>query len=165
MQFQVPQFIETEDKIIGPFTMRQFIYVSIGAVFSFILYFNVQPWLWAFLSVFILGAAIALALVKVGGRPLTHVALSAAKFYWQPQTYVWQSGVAAVKNPEEIKIGGGLSLESIISGIALRNTWAKLQTGTKAPVESFVQKAKRERFQIFQKMSGERQAARRVDYR
>ena len=30
MKFQVPQFIETEEKIIGPFTVKQFIFIAIG---------------------------------------------------------------------------------------------------------------------------------------
>ncbi|MBI4087653.1 MAG: PrgI family protein [Candidatus Liptonbacteria bacterium] len=164
MQFQVPQFIEAEDKIVGPFTMRQFIYVATGGAFSFLLYFTVQPWLWALLSVFILGAAVALALVKVGGRPLSHAALSAIRFYWQPQTYVWRPETAPAQKPEEAK-NGGVSLESVVSGLALRNAWAKLQTGTKISGEQFIEKPQRQRFQIFQKMTGERQAARRVDYR
>lgn len=166
MQFQVPQFIETEDKIIGPFTIRQFIYVAAGGAVSFMLYFTVQAWLWALLSVFVLGTAIAFALVKVGGRPLTHAALSAMKFYWQPQTYVWKSETAVppLQRPEDIKVGG-VSLEGIISGMALRSTWQKLQTGTKMSSEQFEEKPQRQRFQIFQKITGERQAARRVDYR
>ena len=31
MEYQVPQFIEVEDKIFGPFTFRQFIYLAGGA--------------------------------------------------------------------------------------------------------------------------------------
>ena len=30
MQFQVPQFIEVEDKIFGPLTFKQFIYMGGG---------------------------------------------------------------------------------------------------------------------------------------
>ena len=37
MQFQVPQFIEIEDKIIGPFTVKQFIYLVGGAGMDFII--------------------------------------------------------------------------------------------------------------------------------
>ena len=167
MQFQVPQFIETEDKIVGPFTIRQFIYVAVGGIFSFTLYFTVQTWVWALLSVFIMGTAVALALVKIGGRPLSHAAFSAAKFYWQPQTYVWKSETAALPSKKPEKAGvGGISLESIVSGLALRNTWERLQTGVKTSTpEKLTQGPLRQKFQIIQRMTGERQAARRVDYR
>ncbi|MEK7645263.1 MAG: PrgI family protein [Patescibacteria group bacterium] len=37
MRFQVPQFIEVEDKIIGPLTIKQFIYIAGGAGMCFVL--------------------------------------------------------------------------------------------------------------------------------
>ena len=37
-QFVVPQFIDVEDKIIGPFTIRQFVYLAGGGGLSFIIY-------------------------------------------------------------------------------------------------------------------------------
>ncbi|TSC61742.1 MAG: SsrA-binding protein, partial [Parcubacteria group bacterium Athens0416_74] len=30
MQFQVPQFIEVEDKIVGPLTFKQFVFIAGG---------------------------------------------------------------------------------------------------------------------------------------
>src|SRR3990172_12458701 len=38
MQFQVPQFIEIEDKIFGPLTFKQFIYVAGGAGACYLLW-------------------------------------------------------------------------------------------------------------------------------
>ena len=38
MQFKVPQFLEIEDKIFGPFTFREFIYLAGGAGLCFVLY-------------------------------------------------------------------------------------------------------------------------------
>ena len=38
MRFQVPQFIEVEDKIFGPFTLKQFIYMAGGCGLSFVTY-------------------------------------------------------------------------------------------------------------------------------
>ncbi|GAH87221.1 unnamed protein product, partial [marine sediment metagenome] len=32
MQFQVPQYIDIEDKVIGPFTIKQFLYIVVAAV-------------------------------------------------------------------------------------------------------------------------------------
>ena len=52
MRFQVPQFIEIEDKIFGPLTIKQFIYIAGGAGLCFILFrFLVRPkadFLWSF---------------------------------------------------------------------------------------------------------------------
>lgn len=167
MQFQVPQFIETEDKIIGPFTIRQFIYVAAAGGLVFLLYFAVQTWLFAVLSVLILGTGASLAFIKIGERPLIHVALAAVSFYWNPQTYVWQPEHPDLPKTQEAMKPmepGGISLEDILAGRALRSVWQNLQTGTKTSNQQFFGKIQ-ERYQIFQRLTGERAAARRVDYR
>ncbi len=158
MQFQVPQFIETEDKIIGPFTIRQFVYMAAAGVISFFLFVTVKPWLWATGTLLVLTIALGFAFIKIEGRPLVHVMLSALNFYWRPQIYVWKSGEEIRSQPTR----GGISLEEILSGAALRNAWRSLQTGTGAQKKFFEEMG---HYQIFQKLSGERRAARRVDYR
>jgi hypothetical protein len=45
MRFQVPQFIEVEDKIFGPLTVKQFIYLAGGAGLVFILYHFLPTWI------------------------------------------------------------------------------------------------------------------------
>ena len=42
MQFQVPQFIEVEDKIFGPLTFKQFVYVAGGAGLAYLVW-RVSP--------------------------------------------------------------------------------------------------------------------------
>lgn len=167
MQFQVPQFIETEDKIVGPFTLRQFAYVGGAGIISFIFYFTVEFWVWILFSIILVPLAAALAFIKIEGRPLVHILLSAFNFYWKPQTYVWHTERPEAKKDEaEMRRAetGGIPLEDIISGAALRSIWNKLQTGAKISGRQFLQ-GKTEHYQIFQKLSGERRAARRVDYR
>ena len=202
MQFQVPQFIETEDKIVGPLSLRQFLYVGAGVGISGMLYFVLQTWIWAILSVFFIGGSIAIAFIKIQGRPFVKVIASAFNFYWNPQTYVWQpehpavsltredkkeekkkglsvedvlSGKALQKKWEHIAKevaaapGGaptaGTSLADIAAGTSLHKSWASLQTGEQMSASQFTEKKMYGRYQIFQKISGERQAARRVDYR
>ncbi|HUZ92597.1 MAG TPA: PrgI family protein [Candidatus Paceibacterota bacterium] len=171
MQFQVPQFIETEDKVVGPFTIRQFIYIAIGGTISFLFYFTVATWLWAIFSIVVLSGAIALAFVKVEGRPLVQIALSAFNFYWKPQTYVWQSERPAEVKSEAVARGeapSGISLENIVAGMALRDAWRDVQTGekTKSMIsnQQFFGKVQ-ERYNMYRDLGGARQAARRIDYR
>lgn len=168
MQFQVPQFIETEDKIVGPFTLRQFLYVGGAGGLSFLLYFTVTTGIWVIFSIFIVGAGLALAFVKINGRPLVGVLLSAAHFYWQPQIYVWQPEHPSLPK-NEATLGTftqtGFSLENIIRGLALKNTWRKLQVGSKTTeVKQRIAKSQ-ERYQVIERKTGERQNVRRVDYR
>jgi hypothetical protein len=61
MQFQVPQFIETEDKIIGPLTLKQFFYVAAAALVSFSLFFVLATWLWLLITIILGGVAVARA--------------------------------------------------------------------------------------------------------
>jgi len=104
MQFQVPQFIDVEDKIFGPFTVKQFIYLagSVGIIFvlnSFL------PFIFAVLiggPVIALG--LALAFYKVNNRPFINVVESAFRYTLGSQLYIWkkeQKKVTKKKETEE----------------------------------------------------------------
>jgi hypothetical protein len=169
VQFQVPQFIDTEDKLIGPLTLRQFIYIGVaGGIFA-MLYFLVQTWIALILGIIVLGAAGALAFVKVEGRPLIDVALAAFGFYWKPQTYIWQPEHPVIEQRQGTRDKGqgegGFSLEKIVSGMALHKKWEVMQTGEKAKPEKVVEKKMDNRYLIIERRTGDRRAARRVDYR
>ncbi len=169
MQFQVPQFIETEDKIVGPLSLRQFIYIAVAAALCFVLFFAVKTWLWFLLTVFLAATSFSLAFLKINGQPLVKVVMAGARFLWKPQTFVWQPERKSVRKETELQPEKPVfSLQDIMAGMALRSTWQRLQTGSRrSPAEEvkpITQKIK-ERYQIFEKITGERQAARRVDYR
>ena len=166
MQFQIPQFIETEDKIVGPLTLKQFIYLASAFGISALLHFTVQQWLWLILSVPLVAAGAAAAFIKIGGRPLATVGIAAFRYYWQPQTYVWKPEQPHQQKNESAqeKKRPSISLEDIIAGISLRKTWQDLQTGAKNS-PAFFGAAQKERYEIYRRLSGEPRAARRVDYR
>ena len=71
MQFQVPQFIETEDKVIGPLSIRQFAYIGAAAGIAGALMFVVELWMWTIIAIPILGVSGVLAFGKVNGRPIS----------------------------------------------------------------------------------------------
>ncbi|TSC82823.1 MAG: Uncharacterized protein G01um101420_5 [Parcubacteria group bacterium Gr01-1014_20] len=169
MQFQVPQFIETEDKIVGPLSLRQFIYIAVAGALCFILFFALKTWLWFIFTVLLAAISFSLAFLKVNGQPLVRVIMAGARFLWKPQTFVWQpERKTPTRGTDMQPEKPAFSLQDIMAGMALRSTWQKLQTGSrKSPAEEvkpITQKIK-ERYQIFEKITGERQAARRVDYR
>ena len=188
MQFQVPQFIETEDKIVGPLSLRQFIYAAVGVGICAMLFFVLQLWLWVILAAIIMGVTISLAFVKIGGRPFINVVLSAFSFYWNPQTYVWQPEHPAAEYHEEAQAPKkqGFSLEnflaakphkpvaapdpviareSVAAGAALHKSWEGIQNGKMISDKEFVDAKMSGRYAIFRKIAGDRDAARRVDYR
>jgi|SRR3989344_2008547 len=167
MQFQVPQFIDAEDKIVGPLTLRQFLTLGAGIGVSTLLFFILSLWLWLILSLLIVGLAAAFALVKVNGRPFWRVAAAALHFYWTPQTYVWLPEQPDLpKNEENAQKFGGFSLEKFVRGLALKSALQEVQTGThngaaKAGIEL---RRRKEKYEIFRGLTGERRIAKRIDY-
>lgn len=168
MQFQVPQFIETEDKIVGPLTLRQFIYVGVGAGITALLYFMLQLWIWVILAFIVMGIAIAISFIKVEGRPFANVILSAFHYYWRPQTYIWkpeQPALPKAKKEAPVKKPDVGTLQKLAAGMALHKSWQHVQTGEKMSDKQFTERKMSARYQILQRISGERRAAKRVDYR
>lgn len=104
MRYQVPQFIEIEDKIFGPFTLRQFIYLAGGAALSYILYVLTIPFLPFFLVLIlmipILGLGVALAFYKPNGKPFINMVESAIKYYVGNKLYLWKKEVKKVTKTE-----------------------------------------------------------------
>ncbi|MFA6095628.1 MAG: PrgI family protein [Candidatus Paceibacterota bacterium] len=91
MQFQVPQFIEVEDKIFGPLTLKQFIYLVGGAGLSFIVYTVIgNIYISAIFIVPVIGAALALAFYKINNKPLINVVEAAFKYYVGDKLYIWR---------------------------------------------------------------------------
>jgi len=93
MKYQVPQFIDVEDKIFGPLTFKQFIYLAGGAGLVFILY-SIFPFFIAILFIIPVGAlAIALAFYKVNNKPFIFVMASALKYLAGSKLYIWKKRV------------------------------------------------------------------------
>ncbi len=90
MQYQVPQFIEIEDKIFGPLTLRQFVYLAGGAGACLLFYTLLPLWLAILLGVpfFLLGAG--LAFYKVNDRPLITTIEHALGYYAGSKLYLWK---------------------------------------------------------------------------
>lgn len=87
---QVPQFIDMEAKIIGPLTLRQFLFIAAGGGLIFGLSFILQTGLLIIVGLFIAALSIALAFVKINEQPLYKVIINAFKFYISPRLYTWK---------------------------------------------------------------------------
>ena len=90
MRYQVPQFIEIEDKIIGPLTIKQFVYLAGGAGMSFIIYTYLPFYLALLLIVIVIPLALALAFYKVNNKPFIDFLESAFLFYTKQNLYIWK---------------------------------------------------------------------------
>ena len=134
MRFTVPQFIEHEAKIVGPLTFKQFIYVGIAAAICFMIYFSAPFSVFVLASVFIIGASIALAFLKIGGRPLPSVIGNFLKFKLSPRMYLWKKKQGTIsileKAKPEIKKEEETPLK-IVKKSQLKNIQTEIETKTK----------------------------------
>lgn len=93
MQFRLPQFLDIEDKIFGPFTLKQFGYLLGALAFGYLFWRIIPIKILAIPLIFIFsGLFLALAFVKVNNRPFTDILESAYKFLIGNKTYVWHQG-------------------------------------------------------------------------
>ena len=91
MRFQVPQFIEVEDKIFGPLTLKQFIYVAGGAGLAFVVYRILPSLVFSFVPIVaILAFSAAMAFYKVNNKPFIFLVEAAFKYFFGTKLYIWK---------------------------------------------------------------------------
>ena len=133
MEFSVPQFIERETRIVGPLTMKQFAIMGIAGAFGFILYFTVPFFYFIFTTLILVGAAFAMAFLRVNGVPMFAFLKNFLIFSVGSRIYVWRKAeiplfkmVERKKAPEKekkegspLKLGGEGELSKLRQGIEL----------------------------------------------
>jgi len=100
MRFQVPQFIEHEAKVIGPFTFRQFLYLGIPGAVAFVLYYLAPFSVFIVTAVFLGAFGFMFAFIKIGGKSLPSILLNFSSFTISPKRYIWRKGKARVQTAQ-----------------------------------------------------------------
>ena len=90
MQFEVPQFIEIEDKIFGPLTWRQFLYVGGGGLMVAVLFLTMPLIVFILIGLPIAGLSFALAFYPINNRPFSHLLEAIWNFLSRSRVYHWQ---------------------------------------------------------------------------
>ncbi len=91
MRYQVPQFIEVEDKIFGKISLKQFVYLAGGAGISFVFYRYLNSFVYAFIPiVIVMSFSLALAFYKVNNKPFINVVEAAFKYYVSAKLFIWK---------------------------------------------------------------------------
>ncbi len=91
MRFQVPQFIEVEDKIFGPFTFKQFVYLAGGAGMIAIAFTFLPKFLAFLVALPIAGLAAALTFYKVNNRPFIYTLEAYLNYLLTKKLFVWKT--------------------------------------------------------------------------
>lgn len=115
-QFQVPQFIEVEDKIFGPLTLKQFLYILGGGAAVFLLYVFLGLVLTVLIGAPIAAFFAALAFYTVNGQPFVKYVENALNHFTRSKLYVWRKipkqEIAKEKTPAE-SLDTGLKLPKL----------------------------------------------------
>ena len=90
MRFAVPQFIDVEDKIFGPLTLKQAIYLAGSVGLTVTIYLRFGFFLAALIGTPVLLLAFLLAFIKVHGRPFVNVLASAVFYALKSKLYLWK---------------------------------------------------------------------------
>lgn len=123
MQFRVPQFIDMEDKIIGPFTLKQFGYMLGAAGCAFLVWtFIPIKFLAIILAVPPVALFLSLAFLKINDRPFGLVLESAFSYFTSSKVYTW-------KHPSERIEKGPVSVANTVTTAAKEVTINKVSSG------------------------------------
>lgn len=106
MQFQVPQFIEVEDKIFGPLTIFQFIYLTGGFGFAFAMWLLLPLWAAVILGGPVAALGAGLAFYKVNERPLMVLLEAMFQYLFSTKLYIWNKKKTKFPKPEELPTVG-----------------------------------------------------------
>ncbi|MFZ2153966.1 MAG: PrgI family protein [Candidatus Moraniibacteriota bacterium] len=98
MHYNVPQFIDIEDRIVGPLTAKQLLWLFGLAAILFLLWVAIENKINFFfaaapISLLFLG----LTFYRPYGQPLSKFISSMLIFFFRPKVYVWKRGVGAVE--------------------------------------------------------------------
>jgi hypothetical protein len=99
MMFNVPQFIDVEDKIAGPLTWRQLLWM-IGMGAALLVFFNMfDPALFFIIAVPTVLLFVGLAFYRPNGIPLVVYIFHAILFIFRPKVAVWERPVRRIAVP------------------------------------------------------------------
>ena len=92
-QYQVPQFITVEDKVFGPFTIKQFLYLAGGGLLIVGAYSFLAPFLFWPVAALVGGLAASLAFLKINEQPFPKILKNMVFYLLRPRLYVWKKEV------------------------------------------------------------------------
>jgi hypothetical protein len=95
MQFHIPQFIDIEDKIFGPLTLKQFIYVLGGAGSVFVIYSFLPLYLATIPMLAVGGLAFMLAFRTINNQSFAKIMEAAFKYFFSDKLFLWRKDASA----------------------------------------------------------------------
>jgi len=88
--FNVPQFIDIEDKIVGPLTAKQMGWLSLGGIAMLIFYLFLDSMPFIICAIIIAAIFSGLAFYRPFNQPLINFLIASFGFFVRPKTYIWK---------------------------------------------------------------------------
>ncbi len=106
MQFKVPQFLDIEDKIFGPFTFKEFVYLAGGAGLCFILYRLLGVFIGAIPILAVAGLSLLLTFYRPNNKPFLNMIEAGFNYLIQSKLYIWERRKNKMGKNNQARAGG-----------------------------------------------------------
>ena len=117
MIFQVPQFIDIEDKIFGPFTFKQFLYLAGGAGFTVVM-FKLFPTVIALIvSSPVVILALALSFFKIINNSFIFTLEAFLKYHLGEKLYIWKKDPKRAAAEKKLPQKNGEEIPSLVPSL------------------------------------------------
>lgn len=133
MRFVVPQFIDVEDKIIGPLSVRQFIIFLVGFGIIFLLYKLLGFITFLIAGVIVFGLMGVIAFARINGQLFHYFLLNIIYTFKRPKIKIWLkeeiSKGAEVRRPQKLKTAKVVPAKKIATSSKLAQLSLVVDTG------------------------------------
>jgi len=119
VQFKVPQFIDIEDKLFGPFTFFQFAYLIGGAGLIFVIYKILPLWIGIFLIIPVAILTGLLVFYRINGKPFIFYLQAGVSYLISSKLYLWKQRLI---NPNSKEKEAELQAPQMVSIIPMTAT-------------------------------------------
>jgi len=103
MQFKVPQFIDVEDKIFGPFTFHQFAFLIGGGGMAFVIYKLLPIYISIFLIIPVIILSFLLVFYKINEKPFIYYLQAGLSYLTSSKLYIWKQRLVKPGDKENEK--------------------------------------------------------------
>lgn len=126
MQFKVPQFIDIEDKLFGPFTFKQFTYLAGGGGLVYVLYKLLPIYLAIPLIIPVAILAGLLTFYRINGKPFLYYLQASITYAVKSKLYVWKQRLEKPEMKKEVPdLPNQTSVVPTLSGSRLKDlSWS-----------------------------------------
>lgn len=90
MRFEVPQFIDIEDKIFGPFTWKQFVYLGGGAGLATVLFFTAPFIVFVLIGIPVGALTFLLGFYPINNQPFSRFLEAMVYYFKNHKLYFWR---------------------------------------------------------------------------